>query len=61
MHSFHIDAYGRLQLCSGNRLHSYDLREGSFQNGFYDALPTFACNWKIPQEPVFIQPTMLHV
>ena len=60
MHSFHIDAYGQLQLCSGNRKQSYDLRERSFQNGFYDALPTFACDWKVPQEPTLIQPTMHH-
>lgn len=60
MHAFHIDAYGRLQLCSGNRRQNYDLREGSFRDGFYDALPTFACDWKVPHEPVLIQPTMHH-
>ena len=46
-HRFHIDAYGRLQLCSGNRRQGYDLRRGSFQEGFYQALPTFACPFKI--------------
>jgi len=61
MQRFHIDAYGQLQLCSGNRRQSYDLRGGSFQTGFYDALSTFACNWKVPHEPAFIQPTMHHV
>jgi MoaA/NifB/PqqE/SkfB family radical SAM enzyme len=45
--SFHIDAYGRLQLCSGNRRQSYDLRQGSFKEGFYHALPTFACPFKM--------------
>jgi MoaA/NifB/PqqE/SkfB family radical SAM enzyme len=44
--SFHIDAYGRLQLCSGNRRDGYDLRCGSFQEGFYRHLPTFACPLK---------------
>jgi len=60
MRSFHIDAYGQLQLCSGNRRQSYDLREGSFRIGFYEALPGFACDWKTPQQPAFIQPTMHH-
>lgn len=40
---FHIDAYGQLQLCSQNRRQSYDLRRGSFREGFYDALPGFPC------------------
>ncbi|MDZ4856102.1 MAG: radical SAM protein [Nitrospirota bacterium] len=61
MHRFHIDAYGQLQLCSSNRRQSYDLRQGSFQTGFYEALPAFACDWKIAQEPTLIQPTMHHV
>jgi MoaA/NifB/PqqE/SkfB family radical SAM enzyme len=60
MQRFHIDAYGHLQLCSANRRQNYDLREGSFHNGFYDALPTFACDWKAPHEPALIQPTMHH-
>jgi MoaA/NifB/PqqE/SkfB family radical SAM enzyme len=61
MRAFHIDAYGRLQLCSGNRRQSYDLRTGSFQEGFFEALPAFACDWKSPQEPALIQPGMHHV
>lgn len=40
---FHIDAYGQLQLCSQNRRASYDLRRGTFREGFYDALPDFPC------------------
>lgn len=40
---FHIDAYGQLQLCSNNRRQSYDLRRGSFPEGFYKALPQFPC------------------
>lgn len=40
---FHIDAYGQLQLCSANRRQSYDLRRGSFQEGFYRFLPQFPC------------------
>jgi molybdenum cofactor biosynthesis enzyme MoaA len=40
---FHIDAYGQLQLCSANRRRSYDLRRGSFQEGFYKFLPQFPC------------------
>jgi len=61
MQRFHIDAYGQLQLCSGNRRQSYDLRTGSFQEGFFEALPAFACDWKSPQEPALIRPEMHHV
>lgn len=45
---FHIDAYGQLQLCSGNRRNSYDLKKGSFKEGFYKALPGFYCPRKRP-------------
>jgi len=41
--TFHIDAYGRLQRCSNNRRASYDLKSGSFREGFYDHLPAFPC------------------
>jgi MoaA/NifB/PqqE/SkfB family radical SAM enzyme len=44
--SCHIDAYGRLQLCSGNRMDGFDLRRGSFHEGFFEHLPRFACPWK---------------
>ncbi len=40
---FHIDAYGGLQLCSKNRRKSYDLRSGSFAEGFSRVLPEFPC------------------
>ena len=60
MHRFHIDAYGQLQLCSGNRKQSYDLRAGSFQRGFFEALPGFACDWKTLNDPVLIQPALYH-
>jgi MoaA/NifB/PqqE/SkfB family radical SAM enzyme len=60
MRKFHIDAYGRLQLCSGNRTHSYDLRTGSFREGFFETLPTFACAFKSPSAPDLIQPTVHH-
>lgn len=60
MQRFHIDAYGQLQLCSGNRRQSYDLRKGSFRIGFYEALSTFACDWKVSQDPALIQPTMYY-
>lgn len=42
-YKFHIDAHGMLQLCSNNRRQSYDLRHGSFREGFYEALPGFPC------------------
>ena len=60
MQRFHIDAYGRLQLCSGNRQQSYDLRSGSFREGFFDAMPTFACEWKIPVASEPMRPTVHH-
>jgi len=41
--SFHIDAYGQLQLCSNNRRQGYDLRNGSFREGFDQFLPRFPC------------------
>lgn len=46
MVSFHIDAYGMLQLCSGNRRQGYDLRKGSFREGFYNSLASFPCPFK---------------
>lgn len=60
MQRFHIDAYGQLQLCSGNRKRSYDLRAGSFREGFYEALPTFGCEWKAPVVLDPIQQTVSH-
>ena len=59
--SFHIDAYGQLQLCSGNRRQSYDLRQGSFLEGFYNHLPGFACQWKASPTLQLIQPSATHV
>jgi MoaA/NifB/PqqE/SkfB family radical SAM enzyme len=50
-YTFHIDAYGQLQLCSNNRRRSYDLRRGSFREGFYEALPQFPC----PRREVVIE------
>jgi molybdenum cofactor biosynthesis enzyme MoaA len=57
---FHIDAYGGLQLCSGNRRQSYDLRTGSFRQGFFEALPTFTCEWKAPEPTASLPPTVPH-
>ena len=37
---FHIDAFGRLQMCTIAREPSYDLRRGSFHEGWYQFLPT---------------------
>jgi len=54
LHRFHIDAYGMLQLCSGNRREGYDLRTGSFRHGFYKALPTFGCPWKASRPIEFL-------
>jgi MoaA/NifB/PqqE/SkfB family radical SAM enzyme len=60
MQRFHIDAYGKLQLCSGNRMQSYDLRNGSFRKGFFEVMPTFACEWKAPVASKPMRPTVSH-
>ncbi len=60
MRSFHIDAYGYLQLCSGNRQGGYDLRRGLFKDGFYNHLPSFPCQWKPESSPVLLQPVRSH-
>lgn len=54
LYKFHIDAYGQLQLCSNNRRQSYDLRRGSFQEGFYKVLPQFPCPAR-RAEPVLLE------
>lgn len=59
--TFHIDAYGRLQLCSGNRRQGYDLRQGSFREGFYHALPAFACPFTADLPASLIQVSAGHV
>ena len=51
--TFHIDAFGQLQLCSGNRTKSYDLRKGSFRDGFYNHLPSFPC--RLPRKEIFFK------
>ena len=56
-YKFHIDAYGQLQLCSNNRRRSYDLRNGSFREGFYELLPQFPC----PRRPLVPVETLLPV
>ena len=61
MRSFHIDAYGCLQLCSGNRIQGYDLRHGSFKEGFYEYLPTFGCPWKGEAAPMLLRPSVMYV
>lgn len=58
--SCHIDACGQLQLCSGNRQASYDLRHGSFKEGFYRHLPTFPCPAKAEPQATLILPSASH-
>ncbi len=60
MRRFHIDAYGVLQLCSGNRAQGYDLLKGSFQEGFYDYLPSFGCRWKDAATASLLPPSVTH-
>jgi radical SAM protein with 4Fe4S-binding SPASM domain len=37
--SFHIDPYGHLSLCTISRGHTYDLRQGSFREGWAEFIP----------------------
>jgi MoaA/NifB/PqqE/SkfB family radical SAM enzyme len=60
-HKFHIDAYGMLQLCSGNRQQGYDLRKGSFREGFYNHLTTFPCRWKVAADSATTSQAAAHV
>jgi radical SAM protein with 4Fe4S-binding SPASM domain len=37
--SFHVDPYGSLSMCLTNHAHTYDLRQGSFGEGWRDFIP----------------------
>lgn len=37
--SFHVDPYGNLALCMTNHAHTYDLRQGSFREAWWDFIP----------------------
>jgi radical SAM protein with 4Fe4S-binding SPASM domain len=37
--SFHIDPYGKMSVCILSRAQSYDLRQGTFREGFYEVFP----------------------
>jgi radical SAM protein with 4Fe4S-binding SPASM domain len=39
VNSFHISSTGRLDLCAVSRKPDYDLRRGTFHDGFYNAIP----------------------
>jgi radical SAM protein with 4Fe4S-binding SPASM domain len=39
--SFHIDPYGKMSACEMIRSQSFDLRRGSFGEGWHEALPPF--------------------
>jgi hypothetical protein len=41
-------------------MQSYDLRTGSFREGFFEAMPTFACEWNAPLASEPIRPTVSH-
>jgi radical SAM protein with 4Fe4S-binding SPASM domain len=36
---FHIDPFGRMSVCEMSRFQSYDLRQGSFEEGWYKSVP----------------------
>ena len=37
--TFHIDPFGKLSVCEMSRVPSYDLRQGTFHEGWYDFMP----------------------
>jgi radical SAM protein with 4Fe4S-binding SPASM domain len=39
--TFHVDPYGQMSTCEMVRFQSYDLRSGSFQEGWKEAIPEF--------------------
>lgn len=39
LNSFHIDPYGKMSVCTMSRYLDYDLRHGSFQDGYYRFFP----------------------
>jgi len=39
LNNFHIDPYGQMSICMTSRWPSYDLRQGSFYEGFYTFFP----------------------
>ncbi|MFH0812089.1 MAG: SPASM domain-containing protein, partial [Pseudomonadota bacterium] len=39
LNSFHIDPYGKMSVCTMSRYPDYDLRHGSFQDGYYNFFP----------------------
>ncbi len=39
LHSFHIDPYGRMSPCITSRARTYDLRQGTFKEGWEQFLP----------------------
>jgi radical SAM protein with 4Fe4S-binding SPASM domain len=41
VNSYHIDPYGQLSMCMLSRLPAYDLRQGSFRQGWREFLPEY--------------------
>ena len=39
LNSFHIDPYGKMSVCTMSRYPNYNLRQGSFQEGYYNFFP----------------------
>ena len=39
LNSFHIDPYGKMSVCTMSRYPAYNLRHGSFQDGYYNFFP----------------------
>jgi radical SAM protein with 4Fe4S-binding SPASM domain len=39
--TFHIDPYGKMSACEMTRFQNYDLRCGSFKEGWYKSIPEF--------------------
>ena len=60
LNSFHVDPYGKMSICEMCRFNAYDLRSGSFRDGWEEGLPVLlnsvaekdspchSCPWKDP-------------
>ncbi len=49
--AFHIDPYGNLSVCMLSRQPGYDLRQGSFRQGWREFLPQVRQQWPDPAYP----------
>ncbi len=54
--SFHIDPYGKMSICDMCRFHHYDLRAGSFQEGWEENIPLLLDTRRETDSPCYTCP-----